>query len=55
MIAQSHSAPTSPNWHDTFLAMVPVIKRCAMMRFRHLPRDANEDAVEDAVANCCVA
>lgn len=55
MISQTRSAPTSPAWHDDFLVMVPAITRHATFRFRHFPPEAKEEAVQEVVANCCVA
>ena len=44
-----------PAWHAAFLEMLPAIQRQAKIAFRHLDREAREEAVEEVVANALVA
>ncbi len=56
MIAHARPRPkTAPQWHTTFLAMLPAILRYAKASFRDLDPDAREDLVQECVANCCCA
>jgi hypothetical protein len=45
----------SPDWHTTFLTMLPKIQDHARFRFRHLTDDRLEDAAQEVVCNCLVA
>jgi hypothetical protein len=54
MIAVRKSNPR-PCWHQTFLAMLPTIHRYADLAFRDLHGDNHDDAVQEVVANTCVA
>ena len=45
----------SPAWHDPFLAMMPAIETHAKRAFRHLDREAREEAVHEVVCNACAA
>jgi hypothetical protein len=49
---ESHDRPT---WHAGFLAMLPVIKLHARISFRHLDREAREEAVQNCIANAAIA
>ena len=51
------SAPTSvaPAWHQAFLRMLPAIETHARIAFRQLDREAQEEAVQEAVCNACRA
>jgi hypothetical protein len=46
---------TPPAWHAGFLAILPSIRRNARIAFRHLRPEAREDAVQETVANACLA
>lgn len=46
---------SAPAWHETFLAMLPAIRRQARIAFRDEPVEMREDLVEEVVANTCVA
>ena len=54
MIAVRKSDPR-PRWHHAFLAMLPTIHRCAELAFRDLHSDNRDDAVQEVIANACVA
>jgi hypothetical protein len=45
----------SADWHPSFLAMLPAIRRSVRTSFRHLHGDHHDEAVQEAVANACVA
>lgn len=56
MIARkTQTRPKRPTWHATFLAMLPIIKNYARISFRHLKGDHRDEAIEEAIANACVA
>jgi hypothetical protein len=44
-----------PAWHAAFEAMIPIIETHATLMFRHLNRDAREEAVQETVCNACRA
>ena len=44
-----------PAWHGDFLRMLPTIRHVAKVSFRHLHGDTFDDAVEEVIANACVA
>ena len=44
-----------PAWHKDFLRMLPTIRQVAHVSFRHLHGDAYDEAVEEVIANACVA
>ncbi len=44
-----------PAWHEDFLRMLPTIRHVARVCFRHLHGDSYDDAVEEVIANACVA
>ena len=44
-----------PAWHAGFMAILPSIRRKARIAFRHLKPEAREDAVQETVANACLA
>ena len=44
-----------PAWHRGFLRMLPTIRQVAHVCFRHLHGDCYDDAVEEVIANACVA
>jgi len=46
---------TLPAWHSGFLQMLPTIRQVAHISFRHLHGDTYDDAVEEVIANACVA
>jgi len=46
---------TPPAWHAGFLAILPGIRRNARIAFRHLRPEAREDAIQETVANACLA
>jgi DNA-binding NarL/FixJ family response regulator len=45
----------APEWQDQFLAMMPTIETHARLMFRRLDPEARDDAVEEVIANACVA
>ena len=51
--AQCKKSP--PAWHAAFEAMLPAIQKHAKVAFRHLARDAREEAVQETVCNACQA
>jgi hypothetical protein len=58
MIAPAQKATTedqNPSWHAAFLALLPAIRKEANYAFRGLKPEAKEDAVEEVVANSCLA
>lgn len=58
MIAIARSASTDQrplDWQERFLSLLPGVERYAKIAFRHLGREASEDAVEEVVANALVA
>ena len=44
-----------PHWHQGFMAMLPAIQTHAKVAFRHLDREAREEAVQEVTANAAVA
>ena len=44
-----------PAWHAAFEAMIPAIETQAKFSFRHLNRDAREEAIQETVCNACQA
>jgi hypothetical protein len=44
-----------PEWHATFLAMLPAIRRFAWRAFHELSPQSRRDAVDEVVANALVA
>lgn len=44
-----------PAWRQAFAAMLPSIVRMARFALRRFELDAREDAVQEVVANCCLA
>ena len=44
-----------PAWHTTFEAMIPAIENQTKFAFRHLNREARDEAVQEAICNCCKA
>ena len=44
-----------PAWHAKFLEMMPAIKAHAKIAFRHLDREAREEAIQEVVCNACCA
>ena len=44
-----------PAWHADFEAMLPIIQKHAEISFRHLDRDAYEEAVQECICNACQA
>ncbi len=42
-------------WHTGFLVMLPTIRRCARVAFRHLDDEAQDEAVVEVIANALVA
>jgi len=42
-------------WQAAFLAMLPVIRRHVQIAFRYLPAEAKEEAIQESLANTCVA
>lgn len=52
-IQRSKHSP--PRWHRAFLAMLPAIVRCLRLAFRDLQDEAREEAIQEALANTCIA
>ena len=44
-----------PAWHAAFEAMIPTIEEHARISFRHLDRDAYEEAIQECICNACQA
>jgi hypothetical protein len=44
-----------PAWQAAFSNMLPTIQKYARLAFRHLPATEREEAVQEAIANACVA
>ena len=52
----ARTSPGSPPcWRTGFLAMLPKIRERARFQFRHLQADAHDEAVQEVVADCCIA
>jgi ATP/maltotriose-dependent transcriptional regulator MalT len=48
-------APARRTWQAAFLAILPAIQRHVQIAFRHLPAEAREEAIQESLANTCVA
>ncbi|HEV3146949.1 MAG TPA: hypothetical protein VGZ47_23880 [Gemmataceae bacterium] len=46
---------TSVTWQPLFLAVLPSVHKSIRFAFRHLPHEQQEEAVQAALANACVA
>jgi len=58
MIAPTRRVPASKcvqDCHAAFLRLLPIIRRDAAYRFRHLNGDSRSDAIQEVVANAFVA
>jgi RNA polymerase sigma factor (sigma-70 family) len=56
MITFNRQSPAAePAWQAAFSSMLPTIHRYARRAFRHLPVTEQEEAVQEAIANACVA
>ena len=53
--ASNTSQSRPPHWHDDFVAMLPQIEAHARYAFRRLKGDHREEAVQEAICNCCLA
>ena len=42
-------------WQERFTALLPLIARCLAAAFRKLPPELRAEAIEEGIANCCVA
>ena len=51
----SQPKPAAPEWHATFLRMLPAIRQHARIAFRHLRAEAREEAIQGVVCNACAA
>ena len=51
----SESVSVKPEWHVSFLRMLPAIVTHARIAFRHLDPEAREEAVQEVVCNACRA
>ena len=49
------TASPSPDWHEGFLRMLPIIVSHARFAFKHLRPESRAEAVQEVVANCCRA
>src|SRR5262245_57100687 len=49
------STTYGPEWHNRFLAMLPVIERCALIAFRNLTPELKEELLTETIASCFVA
>ena len=54
-IKQPRRSTKPPAWHTAFLAMLPAITRQVRVAFRHLPPEAKDEAIQEAICNSCVA
>ena len=45
----------SSGWQERFTAMLPLIASCLAAAFRKLPAEMRAEAIEEGIANCCVA
>jgi hypothetical protein len=54
-VCNRSAAGAAPDWHDTFLAMLPKITAYARVAFRSLLEEARDEALQDAIANALAA
>jgi hypothetical protein len=54
-IASTPASKSTPDWHATFVKMLPAIARHAKIAFRYLHPEAREEAIQEAICNACVA
>jgi hypothetical protein len=47
--------PTTPEWHEVFLRVLPAVRKHARISFRHLAPENREDCIEEAICNVCCA
>jgi len=47
--------PQPASWQAGFLSMLPAIQTHATIKFRKMPLERREDAVQEAIARACVA
>jgi hypothetical protein len=52
--ATSHAGANSASWQVGFLSVLPAVQTQAQFRFRKLPADRREDAIQEAIAAACV-
>jgi len=48
------NAGAAAGWHAGFLSILPAIKTHAQIRFRKLPAERRQDAVQEAIAAACL-
>jgi hypothetical protein len=46
---------STPRWQLGFLAVLPAVQTVAQIRFRKLPAERREDAIQEAIASACVS
>jgi hypothetical protein len=51
----SQPKPATPAWHETFLRLLPAIRRHAWIAFRHLDPESRAEAIQNAVCCACAA
>jgi hypothetical protein len=55
IVKSSSPRSASPTWHQQFLAMLPRIRRHAVISFRQLDVEAREEAVQEVICNALTA
>jgi hypothetical protein len=51
----SQPKPVTLAWHETFLRLLPAIRRHAWIAFRHLDPESRAEAIQNAVCCACAA
>ena len=54
-IASAPASKSTPDWHATFVKMLPAITRHVRIAFRYLAPEAKAEAIQEAICNACVA
>ena len=55
MVRNAAQSTSKPAWHRVFVEMLPAIRTHAKIAFRHLDREAREEAVQEVACNACCA
>src|SRR4051812_23694957 len=50
-----HTCADPGGWQAGFLSVLPAVRTHAKVRFRRLPRDRREEAVQEAIASACAS
>jgi hypothetical protein len=53
--SEKPSTTPAPAWHASFLKMLPIIRTCARIAFRHLQPEARDEAIQEVIANAMSA